>query len=562
MTKLKKLKHTDLLICIIFFGIQLGLQTANGAFVSEWGGHPDEAAHYVTGLMVRDYAASLELFSPMKFAENYYIHYPKVAIGHWPPVFYIIQAAWMLIFSHSRISIILLMAFLSTLLAGTLFLTVKKEYGYCTAILTGLLLIALPLTRKYSGMVMAEIPVALFSTWAVLCFGLFLDTEKCRWSLGFALFAVLAVLTKGNALALAMVPPLSLLFTRRFYLLSRMSFWYPALIVLALCGPWYWLTLDMVTNGWHKESVSVNFTIAAIPFFLSHFVKIVGIGLFLLIVPGFMNKIVSPYRKKAIQGKWAAFAALLVSVYVFHFIVPAGMENRHLLTAVPAQMMFFAAGISCMVGVLPRKLNFFRKPSFNLTQSRRLAMLTIAILGVFTWENFAIPGKEWHGFGEVAQRLVSVPDFKKSVVLISSDERGEGIFISEVAMREQRPDHMVFRASKVLSKSRWNGSEYTLLYRTPEEIMNFFEKLPLGIIVFDNSTPEGHHTEHHQLLKKTTEYYAGHWETIGAYPLMRKGVIYPDALEVYRLRGHENRQISNISVNMLNMLGRNIDKVF
>ncbi len=559
MYGLKKLKFTDLLIFLLFFGVQLGLQSANGAFVSEWGGHPDEAAHYITGLMVRDYIASLELTSPIKFAEDYYIYYPKVAIGHWPPVFYIIQATWMLIFSHSKTSIILLMAFLSALLAGTVFMAAKKEFGYHTAIATALLLIGLPLTQEYSGMVMAEIPLALFSTWAVLCFGLFLDTGKCRWSLGFAVFAVLAILTKGNALALALVPPLSLLLTRRFYLLGRMNFWYPGVIVLAVCGPWYGLTLDMVTNGWHRESISADFTVAAIPFFLCHFVKVAGLGLSVLMVPGFIKKIVSPYRKREIQGKWAALAALLLSVYIFHFMVPAGMENRHLLTAVPAQLMFLAAGTSYMARMLPRKLNF---PSFKLAQSRTLAILTITTLGVFTWENFAIPAKKWHGFGEVAQQLLSVPDFQNSAILISSDERGEGIFISEVAIREQRPDHMVLRASKVLSKSRWNGSEYTLSYRTPGEMMNFLKGLPVGIVVFDNSTPAGNHTGHHQLLKKTTEYYAGQWELLGTYPLMRKGVIYPDALEVYRLRGHEKRQISSISVNMLEMLGKNIDKTF
>ena len=52
----------------------------------------------MTGLMVRDYIAAGFPDSPFRFAENYYLHYPKVAIGHWPPVFYSIQAAWMLIF--------------------------------------------------------------------------------------------------------------------------------------------------------------------------------------------------------------------------------------------------------------------------------------------------------------------------------------------------------------------------------------------------------------------------------------------------------------------------------
>src|SRR5271169_691495 len=40
--------------------------------------------------------------SPVDYASNYYLHLSMIGIGHWPPVFYLAQGAWMLIFGYTR----------------------------------------------------------------------------------------------------------------------------------------------------------------------------------------------------------------------------------------------------------------------------------------------------------------------------------------------------------------------------------------------------------------------------------------------------------------------------
>src|ERR1700737_1922031 len=96
--RLSRLTWRDALVFLTLFGIVVSLQVASGAYHSEFGGYPDEPAHYVTSLMVHDYIAQMHWFSPTQFAEDYYAHYPKVAMGHWPPLLYVVQGAWMLIF--------------------------------------------------------------------------------------------------------------------------------------------------------------------------------------------------------------------------------------------------------------------------------------------------------------------------------------------------------------------------------------------------------------------------------------------------------------------------------
>jgi len=538
-----------LLVFLLFFMVQVTLQWGSGSFDSEFGGYPDEAAHYVTGLMVRDYVAAFPSVSPLKFAEDYYLHYPKVALGHWPPLFYVVQAVWTLLFSPSRLSMLLLMALLTTMLAGSVYLVVRGELSAKIGMVIGLLLLGLPLIQTYSGMVMAEILVALLSFWAVVCFGHFLETEQWQDATSFGIFAALAVLTKGNGLALGLVPPLALLFSGRFHLLARPSFWYPVIIVLVFCGPWYWLTLRMVRNGWQEGAPTLKFTIEAAPYYLYGLGKITGIWLTLMVVIGFVTHAIWPCWKRDIGGKWAAITALLVSGWIFHTVVPAGLESRHLILVVPALMMFLAAGISSLANRLPPR---------HVTAGQKAIVLALVTAAIFVGGTFAIPKKSWYGFGNIAQQLLLTSNLEQSVHLISSDATGEGMFIAEMAMREQRPGHFVLRASKTLAKSRWDGNQYMALYSSPEEVMSYLEEVPVGVVVIDWSIPAQNQREHHNLLKETIETYAQRWEFLGSYPLTRHGTEYPNTLQVYSLLGHENRSVREIHLNMSEML----DKTF
>ncbi len=93
------------------------LQILSGAYRAEFAGYPDESAHYVTSLMVRDFIAGGNYTNPVQFADDYYAHYPKVALGHWPPLFYAFGGLWMLIFSASRQSVLLGMAVFTAVFA-------------------------------------------------------------------------------------------------------------------------------------------------------------------------------------------------------------------------------------------------------------------------------------------------------------------------------------------------------------------------------------------------------------------------------------------------------------
>jgi hypothetical protein len=523
---------------------------ANHGYTSEFARTYYEAGHYVTGLMTHDFIGGLDWTSPMAFAESYYIHYPKVAIGHWPPVHYLIQAAWTLTFSPSRTSLMVLMALLASVLAMVICLTLRREFGIWAGLGGGLLFVALPLIQANTSVLMLEVCLALFAFLAALSFGEYLETEKSRWAVSFTIFATLAIMTKANGLALGLIPPLAVILTRRRRLLRLPSFWIPAAVVVVLCGPWYWLTLDMLKNGVLAQSPQWAYTRAAVPAFSSQLVHSVGLGLSALAGVGFFAKIIRPGRQGTLEGRWAAIASLLLATLVFHWIVPADFEPRHLILALPPMICFLSAGIMYLAK---------RVPLYDFEPAPKAVLLSVLAVAVFLTQTFSIPGAPWQGYGAVAAEILSRQDLENSVFLISSDTEGEGAFVSEVALRESRPGHFVLRGSKALSNSRWDGSSYQPYFETTDEMWGFLRETPVGVVVADRSVPPRYQTPDQQVLWDTLDVTAAHWTLLGTYPLIRDGTEYPEAIQVYAQKGHQTRRRKALRINLTEMLGRQIE---
>ncbi len=98
-TKLSACQSCCLLRYCFFIEVLL-FQWINGVLDNEYTGFPDEAAHYVSSLLIENYITNGEIEHPLAYAKDYYYHYPKVAIGHWPPVMYGMLAIWFIIFRH------------------------------------------------------------------------------------------------------------------------------------------------------------------------------------------------------------------------------------------------------------------------------------------------------------------------------------------------------------------------------------------------------------------------------------------------------------------------------
>lgn len=519
----------SLIVFVLVFDVAYFWQWKFGAYQSEFGGHPDEAAHVVTGLFIHDafieaghYAASGFHGSPIRvgkeFAESYYTHYPKIGLGVWPPFFYLVQSAWTFPFGVSRGSLLFLLCTLAGLLAWLVYRFLREEFGVVLAAVAGAVLISLPLVRNYYGMVMAETLSAVLMFGATMAFGNFLDREKRSDAIWFGILASLAILTKGTGLALALAAPLALVFTRRLALLKRPALWGAVLIVAVVAGPWTWATRNLGKGGWLQPNPSLSFTAQAVPYYAQKFALSLGAALVVLFAIGVVTRLRGGSKY---PGRWAAAGALIVAVLIFQSIAPVGLEARHLIPILPAGVMFAAAGFD----FIARRLG----------ACWRIAVLATLVLVGTVWHFFPITLKGSLGFGPLAG--VVLADAKPNdEVLVSSDATGEGMFIAEVALREHRPGHVVQRASKSLSSSTWSGSGYAPAFEKDADVLKFLTGGKIRYLVLDDAVPADRRREHHDQLKRVVAEYPQQFFPLAEADLYRGGALQSARAKLYMIR--------------------------
>lgn len=536
----------DLMVSSGLYCVTLLWLLISRAFSAEFADYPDEAGHYITGLLFHDYLASFHYLSPLKFAESFYVHYPKVALGHWPPVFYLIQAAWTLVFPISHSSLLLMMAAITTVLAFLIYRMLLPELGHWVSFAAACIFTALPVVQRQTGRLMADTLVSLFMLLAALCFGRFIDSERAKDAIWFGIWSAIAILTKGNAWALALMPPTAILIARKWKLLVRPALWCSAAIVLVSCGPWYWLTFHISNGGWEPTSDRIHYFVSALAYFGVHMTRTLGWGFTALAVVGFVFRCAQLLRGSNVRGIWSALCGLFFGCMIIFCSIPAGLEERYLLPAVIAAFAFAFVGIVSLVSKLPverfKPVLVFAVP---------LAIVLFATAGF----SFARPTR---GYAALANALLSNSRFSRSVILIASDSDGEGSFISEMAMHEHRPGHIILRGSQVLARGNWNGYDARLIFHSPEQVSEYLDSVPVGIVILDSSSSNPNFLIYENLLVETMAVAPRRWKLFGSYAVWKNGVNDANALRVYIRTAASAHPLGLIQVNVPFVLGKRL----
>jgi hypothetical protein len=540
MTRLRRTGKRALATALLFgafWGMAAFLQWRGGAYSAEFTGFPDEPSHYVTALMVRDYIAAGFPGNPIRYAEQYYLHYPKVSFGMWGPLFPATLGLWLLV-SAGRAWVLLGMAAVTAALAAVLARVLQKQYSLETGLLAGAALVASPLIQSSTSMVMGDNLCALLEFLACLWFARYLRTGKSRDSIVFGVLASLAILAKPSGVALGLLPPIAVLLTRRFALLRSRAFWYPALIVLVIAGPWQVLEVRLLAGMPRAWNPAWAYPLA------SYLVRMIGVWVFPLVIVGVVGRLGWPAGREGSEI-WISAAGLAIAAWVYHFALPVGAaEPRYMTAALPPALMFLAAGVHWAAERMP-----IGRPGIR---AKAAVVWTIAA-AVFATQTFAIPQKRHLGFQEAAEALLARPDLRDAVILTSSEADGEGLLISEIAMREKRPGHIILRASKVLGQSDWTSRRYRLLLGTTAEVMQYLDKIPVGAVEVERGRVL-YHTPHQQLLERTIHEHGGRFQLIGTYREPRGGA----SIDVYAVLGQRQRPRGEIEIQMPYTWGRAI----
>jgi 4-amino-4-deoxy-L-arabinose transferase-like glycosyltransferase len=509
----------------MLLGIIVTLQILSGAYVSGFGGTADEPAHMVTALMVQNFIANLDFHHPWQFAQQYYFHYPKVAIGHWPPVLYGLLGIWFLIFGASRATAMMFVAISAAATATTIYLIGKRLIGRWAGGLGAVLFVTSPLVQESSALVMSEHLVTLVMLASTLCFARFARTGRIADGLAFGMVAALAILTHGNAWALGLMPVVTLALTHRWYLLRRLGLWLAAVPVLVACGPWYVLTLSMQKGTWEGDFPS--FWVQALPNFAWFVYVGVGFPVFIFALIGIWGTIIRVKPHTEVITEWAALAGLATATFLLHCLVPVSIESRYMMPLVPSIVLFSTAGIN----------EIAHQFSARLQIGVVRVSLALALIAAFCVTSFALPLQVRNGgYGslvrDVATRVSNVPQ----VWLISSDWFGEGCLVAAVALREVRPDSYVLRGETILAGEDWHGRNKQDRFDTPEKLAGLLDDLPVTIIVIDDRVPPDEQLPYHDRLKKLVASEAETWKLIGTYPQTQGGTSFANSLHVYARR--------------------------
>ncbi len=496
---------------------------------------PDAAAHYVTSLMIRDYVALGAPTSPIEFAGNYYLHYPRVAFGIWPPLYHVAQAGWMLLVAYDRADVLWFNAVCSAVIGLMLFAALRPHFGFALAFAPALIVIFLPLVAYVTGAVLADAFLTALIFAATLTYGNYLDTCRMRDAVWFGLLASAAILTKYNALALALLPVIAFLLRPRPRALRRLSFWIPALIVAACCAPWYIANWGLVVYAMERGSADPALGSVSIALFVA-LVRALGIPLLILAVIGAITRFKDP---ESPPGLWIASIAAVCSVYAFHTLGYPSDDPRYLLGAIPPLLILAVAGaarVSRLVAAIPYR------------SAAALALFTAAGAAAI----FPIARRAPSPATDVAQYILSRPEYRDSVVLIvSEDGATEGAVIAEIAMRENRPGHYVARSSKVLARERIMGNEYQPVFASSGELMSYLDSVPIGLVVLE-SPPGGCRFTHVCQVLETMRAYPARWRVARSFNEAGRQVA------LYELAGNVQQRVRKLAIDMKATLRRDL----
>ena len=346
-------------------------------------------------------------------------------------------------------------------------------------------------------MVMAEIPMALFTLAALIGMVRFLERETTGRAVAVGLLISAAILTKPSAWAVPLSLPLALLLLKQPRRLLSPRAWMAGAIVAAICVPYYALTLRMMRAGLEGRSITWERAWHAFATYMTEVPAGLGIALTILMVAGMAGRFLLPLRAGRLTPFWAVLAGFLISALLFHIVTPTSAESRKAYIAAPGLVIFAAAGARWLAG------------------DRRTRVIAAAAVVVFLVVDFRVPPRQSTLAPGVASFLTSRQDLAETAFLVCSEwSGGEGAVIAGVAsLDNRRPRHYVLRSSKLLASVRWNGVDYKARYASAAQVRTVLDSIPVNALILQSSG-SSNLSEHQRLLERVLEDYPADWEPI------------------------------------------------
>lgn len=433
----------------------------------------DEPSHFLNGYFISTYLKDHFGSNPMAFATDYYIHYPKISIGHWPPAYYGLLSLYLLVAPASYTSVFLWNVAMSSLPALGVAAALNRLSGRAAALVGVVLYMFTPLVLDAQPMFMVDQPLAAAVVAATAIWMAYSHRPSWGRALAFAGMAAFAVLVKGNGWLMLFIPFFHAALTGRWRPLVSVKLVVAAAFAALAVVPWYLLTTKIAADGFNYHAGPAYALRAALAnmVFLAHNVSWVGVALAsYAIVVEFRARALSPQRWTIVSG----VISLLLATLTLQSLVPADIVDRYMAPALPAVIVLAMLGALRTLDALAA----LRGGAGRLLASTALCVLLLWP-GIDQLQRRA--PKADTGAAEVARMLA--PSSHPAVTVIDGGTGHEGAFIAAMAVRDPGLNSYVVRSSKLLADSNFMGTVYALKFAQSAQVMAELRRLGVRYVV-------------------------------------------------------------------------------
>jgi 4-amino-4-deoxy-L-arabinose transferase-like glycosyltransferase len=422
---------------------------------------PDESAHYVNTLFIADWLRA-GLPSPMPFARDFYAHFPKLSIGHWPPGWYALLAPLFAVLRPSPFGAAILSAIIAGLPALLIVWALDRAGARRWGIVAAFAYLLLPLVANEARYCRIDQPVALVTGLAAIAW--FRATERpglWRYLL-FGALAAFATLTKGNGALAVLIPALDILMARRWRQLADWRLWVAAAATLLVVAPWYYVSFKISAGGFNYAPgpayawLSLKTDAAAI---------LATLGVIGILAASFGA--VAGWQEPNFRPIVRLSIAAILATLLFQAAIPVALEDRYVLPAIPWLVVLIVIGPLAAAE---------RNPIGAIIP----LVVIVAALVPFTVDLAHQPPKPDIDAPAIAARMQAAP----GIWLVDGRAGGEGAVIAEAAFADGgRRAIWAARASQWLSTSDFMGRGYALSVHSPAEARGVLDKLGVRGVV-------------------------------------------------------------------------------
>ncbi len=519
--------------CIVSL-VAISIFLANISHSGLW--HPDAPSHALNGVFYKDMIEEGGFLHPKSYAERYYVQYPSLTVGMYPPVFYTIEAVFFKVFGVSPLVARLAVLFFTLLGVNVFLLLCRLWFPLWLSVVGSIMYLLQPATLFGQRNVMLEMPALAMSLIALYC--LYVGTEgdsSCALFLT-PLFMALAFLTKQNTIFLLPIWFVWVMVRRKSSLIKSGHFMLGVLVGMIILMPWLMINLTVgryyvVAFAFQGYHVWPNLL-----YYFRHSSEILSYPIIVL----FILSVILSVKCKNHEGY--RFALLWGCSVLLSLLLMEYTEPRYAMFLIPALI------------ILSMHVIWFVKESFSSFFQRRHVYSIVIIVLICLHLN---PQKIWggpylQGFDQAQAADFVVKDL--DCVSVLYDGYFNGNFIFHVRSHDKDRRLFIFRASKVIFSTKMLLElGYNELINESSEFYDVLSRYSIKYIVQEEA----------DLMNTPANRRLRQWMQEPEFRLVKKcsissrGLNGLGSLLVYEYLDYEAKPIREVELDMP-MLGRKI----